>query len=382
MDHRLVHDLEKAFGWSGPDGLGKAFARGSLSDAGLCIRLLTPARLLVHPQAFLRAHPIRRAEPVQLVDMQRLGRLLKEGCTLVMDGANVYDPTLEVACRALQWWSHELVQVNLYLTTGEAAGFELHWDDHDVVVVQLAGEKSWEVRGLSRPAPLYRDAVPNPEAPDEVVWAGTMQAGEVMHIPRGYWHQATRKDRGNGFSLHATFGFPKRTGVDWLSWLADQSRAHELFRYDLHRWGTADQRHNQHLALVDDAVRLVATKPVTEFLAVRERQQSAARHLSTHGLFGPLSSVVCVTEFAPDLAEEGQHAVVRAAGAEIRFATRALPALSVLLSGAPTELAAVSAATGVDADALAEVLVAEGVCAEVTAELVSGYAGLMITAGQ
>jgi hypothetical protein len=90
--------------------------------------------------------------------------------------------------------------------------------------------------------------------------------------------------------------------------------------------------------------------------------------------------VVCVTEFAPDLAEEGQHAVVRAAGAEIRLGAYALPALSVLLSGSPVDVTSVSMATGVDASALADVLVAEGVCAEVTAELASGYAELVTPA--
>lgn len=71
---------------------------------------------------------------------------------------------------------------------------------------------------------MFRDAVPHFDPPTEVVWNGTLQAGEVMHIPRGFWHQATRQDKGNGYSLHLTFSFPKRTGVDYLMWLADQSR--------------------------------------------------------------------------------------------------------------------------------------------------------------
>ncbi|MCU1685212.1 MAG: myc induced nuclear antigen [Amycolatopsis sp.] len=103
--------------------------------------------------------------------------------------------------------SRELVQVNTYLTTGDAAGFNLHWDDHDVIVVQLGGEKTWEVRGASRTAPMYRDVERNNEPPSDIVWSGTMKTGDVMHIPRGYWHQATRAERGAGFSLHATFGF-------------------------------------------------------------------------------------------------------------------------------------------------------------------------------
>jgi hypothetical protein len=284
---------------------------------------------------------------------------------------------MEVACRALQWWTRELVQVNVYLTTGAAAGFDLHWDDHDVLVVQLTGTKSWEVRGLSRPAPMYRDAAPNPTPPDDVVWAGTMQAGDVMHIPRGYWHQATREDQGNGFSLHATFGFTKRTGVHWLNWLADQARATELFRHDIDRWGDALDQRTQQVALADDAVRLVATRSVAEFLAAREAQQGPARHVATHGVFGMPSAVVCITEFPPDIDASGDVVTVHAAGREITLHAAALPAARQLLSGQPVVIADVSTATGIDAAELAHLFVAEDVCAEATPELLNGYRGLV-----
>jgi hypothetical protein len=64
----------------------------------------------------------RRGYSVPIADMNRMGDLLETGCTLILDQANFYDPSLEVACRALQWWSGETVQVNLYLTTGIAEG--------------------------------------------------------------------------------------------------------------------------------------------------------------------------------------------------------------------------------------------------------------------
>src|SRR5262245_16674358 len=192
MDHRLVAGIEKALDWTGPDGLGREFTRGALPERDLCARLLTPTRLLdlvmrrslaphrlqilvggefLHPHHYLTTATARRGH-TPMADMRRLGELLRSGCTLVVDELNTYDPTMEVACRALQWWSHELVQVNTYLTTGDAAGFKLHWDDHDVLIVQVAGEKSWEVRDRSRPAPMYRDAAPNLDPPGKVLWSG------------------------------------------------------------------------------------------------------------------------------------------------------------------------------------------------------------------
>ncbi|WP_327706902.1 cupin domain-containing protein [Streptomyces decoyicus] len=55
------------------------------------------------------------------------------------------------------------------------------------------------------------------------VWADTMKTGDVMHIPRGFRHQATRHGKGSGQSRHMTLEFAEHTGVNWLSWWARRS---------------------------------------------------------------------------------------------------------------------------------------------------------------
>jgi Cupin superfamily protein len=398
MDHALVQAIEKALGWNGADGLGGLFARGNLSDLELCSRLLTPERLLdtvmrrslappqfrcfhdgeeLHPDAYLTQVTTRRGQTLPAANMDRLGQFLRAGCTVVLDAMDSFDPTMEIACRALQWWSHELVQVNTYLTTNDAKGFRLHWDDHDVVIVQLGGEKSWEVRGQSRTAPMYVDAARNQTPPEEVVWSGTMRKGDVMHIPRGYWHQATRSDRGDGHSLHITFGFQKRTGVDWLSWLADLSREQEAFRHDLDRWGTAEEQADQEASLVHLATEMMEDYPIEAYLRVREDVRPPPRYVATGGVFGPPTRVVCVTDFPPRMERQQSTVTIYAVGKKTTFDARADRALRLLLSGHPVELAAVTEETGVDAVELANVLIKEGLCAEVTEALSSGYTGLI-----
>nr|WP_242606375.1 cupin domain-containing protein [Protofrankia symbiont of Coriaria ruscifolia] len=311
-----------------------------------------------------------------MVDMRRLTQHLQSGCTLILDAANHFDPTLEVACRAFQWWSHAPVQVNVYLTTGDASGFSLHWDDHDVLAVQLAGDKDWEVRGPSRRAPMYRDAAPNLDPPEDVVWSGTVKTGDVLHIPRGHWHRANRTGRVSGFSLHATFGFAKRTGVDWLGWLADQSRREGIFRDDLKRWGDPEELQTEGKALIDAASCLITSHPPTHYLAAVAHATSTGRFVSTAGVFGSPSAVVCVTDFPPRIETQGDTATVTTAEKRIVFAGKALPALELLLSGNPVRLDYVSTTAGIDGERLGEVLVREGICAELTPELFSGYIGL------
>lgn len=398
MDHRIIHAVEKAFGWSGPDALGTRFARGSILDRDLCARLLTPTRLLdlimrrslaspqlrcfrngteLHPNDYLTVVTTRREQNFQMADMRRLGRLLQSGCTLVLDMVGAFEPSMEVTCRALQWWSRELVQVNAYLTTQDTSGFALHWDDHDILVVQLAGDKYWEVRSRSRSVPMYRDTAQNRTPSDDVIWTGNLSAGDVMHIPRGYWHQATRADQGEGFSLHVTFGFVKRTGVDWLTWLADRSRENELFRHDVNRWGSSPERAAQGDELLKAASRLLTSLSPSDFLIERQDSRPPHRHVTTFGIFGAPAAVVCVTEFPPRLEQCGDAIEVFAAGKKITLAARAAPALRMLLSGHPVNLSEATTATGIDAGMIADVLVTEGICAELTPELLSGYIGLV-----
>ncbi|CBG69250.1 MULTISPECIES: JmjC domain-containing protein [Streptomyces] len=391
MEHRLVTGIEKALGWGGPGPVGTAFARGHLADPDLITRLMTPNRLLetirhrhlanpqlrcyaegdeVHPSLFLSTNVNRRRQAVNQADMAALGRILNSGGTVVLDHVDFFDPTLEVACRALGWWSGELTSANAYLAVGDTDGFNLHWDDHDVIAVQLSGEKSWEVRGPSRPAPMYRDAERNLAPSEEVLWRGTMQAGDVMHIPRGFWHTATRIGSGDdGHSLHVTFGLTKRTGVTWANFLSDAARADEDFRTDLERSdGTADGE-----VLAAKLTDLAREYDPKRYLAELRANTPPARHMPHIPVFGPLECVAAVTEFEPVITPSGDTVQVVGGGKRLTFHGRAEPGLRSLLSGHPVRL------THDDQDliALAEHMIQEGLCAPLTAESLSAYTGLV-----
>lgn len=74
---------------------------------------------------------------------------------------------------------------------------------------------------------------------------------------------------------------------------------------------------------------------------------------------------------------DGQ-AVITAAGKKVTAPSDTMSALERLLSGCPANVKDVTAATGIDAAALADVLLEHGICAEVTPDLARGYAGMMI----
>jgi hypothetical protein len=394
MHHRLVSGIEHAFDWTDSTPLGSEFAIGTLPDPDLPARLLTPAALLdliarrslaypqlrclrdgvdLHPREYLTMRPTSRDQRMSMSNMSAIGQFLDEGATLVLDDLGPQDATFEIACRALTWWSGEFTRVNTYLTTQAASGWGLHWDSHDVLCVQLAGQKSWEVRGPSRPAPMERDAEPNTTPSDEIVWTGTLHAGQAMHIPRGWWHQATRTGHGTGFSLHATFGITARTGVDYLAWIADQARADQQFRRDLD--STSDPAGHHQLGA--SAAALIAARSPAQYLAARRREHRELRHSSAFGVFGPPDSVVCVTDFPPELEIRDDAVVVQAAGKKITVPAGALSALRPLLSGHPVDLQVLAARTGMGVAALAKALVNAGLCTETTPALIAAYSGII-----
>ena len=155
-------------------------------------------------------------------------RELREGATLVLDAVDELHPPVRDVAEALEGVFRVRVQVNGYAGWRTSHGFDLHFDDHDVFVLQIAGRKDWKIYGLS------------PERPDTPIWEGRLEDGDLLYIPRGWWHVATPLDEP---TLHLTVGVSNPTGADLLSWFVEKLRANEQIRQDLPQFSSsADQQ--------------------------------------------------------------------------------------------------------------------------------------------
>jgi hypothetical protein len=105
-----------------------------------------------------------------------------------------------------------------------------------------------------------RRAPLEPDRPtSDPLWEGFLEDGDALYLPRGCWHEASAV---GGPSLHLTIGIRRRTGVDFLRWLAAELRATPAIRRDLPRFaGEGDlESHAQELrtavlgALTDEAI--------------------------------------------------------------------------------------------------------------------------------
>ncbi|HZH30105.1 MAG TPA: cupin domain-containing protein [Pyrinomonadaceae bacterium] len=195
-------------------------------------RALPVNSYLRHTTAARSRQPVPRLQPVKFIGE------LRAGATLVLDAVDELHEPLEELAAGLERFFRERIQINSYAGWHTSRGFDLHWDDHDVFILQVAGRKRWRVYGETSPHPLAGDA-DNPKPTGAPLWEDTLEDGDLLYIPRGWWHVAEPLEEA---TLHLTVGIHKRTGIDLLTWLAGQMRTSETFRRDLPRFASHAER--------------------------------------------------------------------------------------------------------------------------------------------
>lgn len=281
-----------------------------------------------------------------------LYRELREGASLVLDSVDQLHPPVAAAADDLMRLVKELVQVNLYLVWGDHQGFDTHWDDHDTVIVQLAGTKHWTVRGPGRPYPMKLDTDHDHRPPDGTIWEGTLAAGDIIHVPRGWWHAV----RGTGdMSMHLTFGFTRRTGIDWARWVVEQLYVEELFRQDLPRFADERRRRAHEDELVRTLAKVIAGHRPSDFLAARDRRfpRRPEINLPWPVRYEPPAGTARVELTAllePAVRVEDGAVAVTVAGKTFRFAAVLAPLLERLAAERSVPVTALRATAGLDED--------------------------------
>lgn len=263
-----------------------------------------------------------------------LARHLREGATLVLDAVDELSGPVEELARGLELFFREHVQVNLYAGWQTSRGFDLHWDDHDVFILQVTGRKKWSVYGQTRPHPLVNDIEKAQKPEHAPLWEGTLEDGDLLYIPRGWWHVAEPLAEP---TLHLTVGVHNRTGLDLLRWLSEALRASETFRRDLPRLASAGARAAHNARLREELLAAWNDSVLESFYAdldarAESRASVALPWVATPGAAPPEDSAV-VRLLAPrpfKLEAAGGVVEFDAVGQRWRFAEDALPVLRAL----------------------------------------------------
>ncbi|MEV8532694.1 cupin domain-containing protein [Streptomyces sp. NPDC051211] len=259
--------LEECFSW---EGLNEILSRGSAEPAEFL--LYADGKSLPEHQ-----YTVTRGGR-RVFDLSKMFALMRSGASLIIDSLDRIHPGVRVATDDIMRITGETSACNMFVTFDDAQAFPSHFDEVDTFVVQILGTKRWQIHGPSEefPLPEYGDSDPV-NCPESVLFERTLVPGDVMHVPRGWWHTV----RGGGdTSLHLTFTFTRRTGYDWLRWVMRQALSRVEIRGNLDRAGTPEAQEAQAERILAAFLAEAKSLPPAEFFAA-ERRASGGRDLSS-----------------------------------------------------------------------------------------------------
>jgi ribosomal protein L16 Arg81 hydroxylase len=194
----------------------------------------------LNPPRFRLTHEGRSIEPLRYMSLGTGGTLqlnsgklaacLSGGATLVLDCVEELAPKVRRLAASFRDALHAGNYVNLYAGWHSQNGLDLHWDSQEIMVLQVSGRKRWQIYQPTRLNPLPDDMEVPPRPTGPPIWDGMLEDGDMLYIPRGWWHVAFPVGEP---SLHLTVATVPPHGMDLLQWLIGRLRRHEAVRGDL-----------------------------------------------------------------------------------------------------------------------------------------------------
>jgi ribosomal protein L16 Arg81 hydroxylase len=210
----------------------------------------------------------RRADPA------KIEMFLRMGASLVGDHIEDIDPAVRDAAAMLSAQFAATAGANVYCSFKGIRAFDSHCDLHEVFAVQLEGEKVWQIYENRAEAPIEpfgaNAQAMIDQAKGRVLMTVHMQPGDLLYIPRGFFHDALAS---SDASLHLTFGLAPLNGRYALRLLEEQAIKSASVREYLPDGRTDPVGLRKHLGQLADEMAALIRSPMFEAL-VRGRQRA------------------------------------------------------------------------------------------------------------
>jgi len=171
-----------------------------------------------HPQ--IKMH--REGRPVVFRKPSQLTEELRRGTTLILDNADQYHRPL---ANFVDRFSYEMLtpaRTNAYMSFPGVQAFDFHYDTHNFFILQISGKKRWFIYPDTVESPLYFAKTHGIEPPQgEPLMEVVVSDGDVLYVPKGFWHYAVAEDEP---SIHLTLALFSRTRIDFLAWVVGEVR--------------------------------------------------------------------------------------------------------------------------------------------------------------
>lgn len=132
---------------------------------------------------------------------------LRDRYTVVLNHSERLFPAVFDLCQWLGSHYGAVVESSIFLTPPGSECFGMHYDIVDVLMVQVAGSKTWNVTAPSIPNPTHRQrwrsTTSRPyDQSRPTITNLELGPGQALYVPRGFHHAGTT---GSELSLHVSF---------------------------------------------------------------------------------------------------------------------------------------------------------------------------------
>ena len=233
-------------------------------------------KLILNSRPVLGEHYMdRTSSGLTCADPAKVQLFLRMGASLVGDHIEDIDPAVRQAANMLSDQFAGTAGANVYCSFKNIRAFNSHCDLHEVFAVQLEGEKVWQIYENRADAPVEalegKDAQAIiDQAKGRVMMTVRMQPGDLLYIPRGYFHDALAD---SDASLHLTFGVKPLDGRIVFRLLEDLAVQNSGFRAYLPDGRTDAAGLREHLEHISEKLTGILRSPEFED-RLRNRQRA------------------------------------------------------------------------------------------------------------
>lgn len=140
---------------------------------------------------------------------------MAKGATIQINWLEEHSVAAKRLCLDVAHFARAQTSGNAYMSFAGDGSFGKHWDTHDVFVIQLIGRKRWRVFAPTLPLPLTYQTNDRSghTCPAEPTLEFIMEEGDVLYVPRGWWHHVIPLEVG---SFHLSVGSYAPTLFDYV----------------------------------------------------------------------------------------------------------------------------------------------------------------------
>jgi ribosomal protein L16 Arg81 hydroxylase len=196
-------------------------------------------------------------KPRRRLNKPKFYEYLQGGATLQINWLERHSVEAKRLCLEVGRFAGAQTSGNAYMSFSGDGTFGKHWDTHDVFAIQLVGRKRWRVFSPTLPLPLTYQTHDRSghHCPAEHFLEVTMEEGDVLYLPRGWWHHVIPLQSG---SFHFSVGCYSPTLFDYVvqtsaKYLEQQVDARRSFSPDDYRETVAEMVENLKSVLADQS---------------------------------------------------------------------------------------------------------------------------------